>query len=320
MFPMSCQYASELPKAAIEKAEVLEEVSGFDFGAMLAEEVFFKYNMLNIVFSDLKGVGHSFYCDNIKIRITPACFAVYNTDYYNPGTIGRIWEVKNSRVIAELNKAVEEYTEPGDQMRDLMQGLDKGGERHPGVKHYILPLQNYLIEIIAAEGDLKEVERTPFEDLSYRPKEKREIRWKERNFVPRSGWRYLTEAVKAKASDFKLHSTPLENFAYNRSGLEIYVDDRSEQRYKISFDKCLKVDIMDTDVASVMTNYYQVAGYTLIEVENSKLIDELKSQTTEPSMLAQLERSKHYVLPMRDNLVEVVAEDIAIEKAPNRDL
>lgn len=321
MISMSYQHDKDLSKTMSEREETLEKVSDTDFGIMSAEEVFFQGNTFGIIFDDLRGVSHNFSCNNIKLRITPACLAARNTNYYNPKTIGHIWEVKNSRLVAKLLKVAEECTYPGDQMRDLMEGLDKGGQKHPGVRHYILPLKDHLIEIIASDVGLNELERPPYKDLSYKPKDPRDLHWRERYVVIPEDLRGMSpskiEGLATKVSDFRFNSTPLERFRYNNSGLEVYADDRSGETYKISFNKCLKVDVMDADVASVMVNeYYRAGGYTLIEVEGSKLIEELKKDTADPSLIAQLERSKHFVLPMRDNLVEVVAEDISIEKVP----
>lgn len=221
-----------------------------------------------------------------------------------------------------MMQIAEKCENPADDMHRLMEGFNKMGEKHPAAKHYILSLKDHLIEIIASDIDFKEIKRPPFEDLSYKPKDKKQIDWKDHSNWPRDDFKnfspYKTEGLKSKVSNFKFNSAPVENFAYNKSGLEIFIDDKNEQRYKFSFNKCLKVDIMDTDVACLMANeYYQAAGYTLIQIKNSKLIEDLKKKATDPDLFKQRERSKHFVLPLRDNLIEIIAEDISIEKAPD---
>lgn len=293
-----------------------------NFGSMTSEEVFFYENGFNIDCTDTKGIGHSILFSNIKFKITPSSIAKRNSDYYNYKTIGHIWEVKNSKLIKNMMQIAEKCENPGDDMHRLMEGFNKMGEKHPAAKHYILPLKDHLIEIIASDIDFKEIKRPPFEDLSYKPKDKKQIDWKDHSNWPRDDFKnfspYKTEGLKSKVSNFKFNSAPIENFAYNKSGLEIFIDDKNEQRYKFSFNKCLKVDIMDTDVACLMANeYYQAAGYTLIQIKNSKLIEDLKKKATDPDLFKQLECSKHFVLPLRDNLIEIIAEDISIERAPD---
>lgn len=313
------QYEINLDQNQEEKLQIFRP--DLNFGSTSSEEVFFYENEFNIDCTDTKGIGHSILFSNIKFRIIPSSIAKKNSNYYNSKTIGHIWEVKNSKLIKNMMQIAAQCERPDGDMHRLMEGFNKIGEKHPAAKHYILPLKDHLIEIIASDIDLKEIKRPPFEELSYKPKDKNEIDWKDHHNWPRDKFKsfspYSEEGLKSKVSDFKFNSSPIENLAYNKSGLEIYIDDKNEQRYKFSFNKCLKVDIMDTDVAYLMTNeYYQAAGYTLIQIKNSKIIEDLKKQITDPDLLKQLERSKHFVLPLRDNLIEIVAEDISIEKAP----
>ena len=155
MISVSYQHDKDLSKTMLEMEEKLEEVPNANLGAMLKEEVFFSDNIFDIIFNDSNGINYDFSCNNIKLRITPSCLAINNTDYYNAKTMGRIWEVKNSKLIAEMNRALENSHVPGYQMHDLMNGSDKSGQHNPGVKHYILPLEDHLIEIIASNVGLE---------------------------------------------------------------------------------------------------------------------------------------------------------------------
>lgn len=320
MFTTVCHQSQDVNLEQNQKEELEIVRPDLTFGSSASEEVFFYDNGFDIACTDTKGMGYSIYFSNIKFKITPADFAKNNTYYYNSKTIGHIWEVKNSNLIKKMTQIAEKCERPGGDMHRLMEGFNKMGEKHLAAKHYILPLKDSLIEIIASDMDFTQIERYPFENLSYNPKNKKEIKWKEYYSWPHDTFKsfspYASKGLKSRVSDFKFHSSPLENFAYNKSGLEIYIDDINEKRHKMSFSKCLKIDIMDADVACFMANeYYHVAGYTLIEIKDSKLIEDLKKQTTDINLIKQLERSKHFVLPLRDNLIEIVAEDIALEKA-----
>lgn len=273
-----------------------------NFGSMTADEVLVSSALLNINLNDTKNLCHKLKCCYSKFRVVPECVAKQNSNYYSPEKLGYIWEVKNSKLIKKikLKEIEEEWVIPNIE----------------NVKHFILPLKDKLIEIVTSDlGSIRKTDKTQIKDLSYRKSEKaKKLSWIDYEVPFSNGFHKLL-------SNFEFNSTPLEQLTYNKSGLEICLDDRQGQRHRITFDKCLNIDVTEYELASlIIPSEYcgrNAVGYFLDQIRNSKLIEKLKKQTNGPKMLEQLNHAKHFILTLRDSIIQVVAEDISIERAPD---
>ena len=55
-------------------------------------------------------------------------------------------------------------------------------------------------------------------------------------------------------------------------------------------------------------------GYFLDQISKSEMIENLKRKISNPAILKQLDHSKHFILHLRDNTIQVIAEDISVER------
>jgi len=124
--------------------------------------------------------------------------------------------------------------------------------------------------------------------------------------------------TKVINKDFEIHTTPLEKISMNANSVEIFLDDVKEIRYKISARPYQAVKIITIDCTSSV-DYYNDYCYRdgrfrrhILEIESSSFINDLKEKTSDSVFL---EKSRHFVLPLQENIVELVAYDITVEKA-----
>ena len=116
--------------------------------------------------------------------------------------------------------------------------------------------------------------------------------------------------------DFEIHTTPLEKILIEPSSIKVFLDDISEQRYKITFSPFQAVNITAIDCTSALDFYndysFRDGRYHrhILVMEDSDFIKSLDESTTNRNLL---KLSKHFVLPLQEIIIEVVAYDIRIE-------
>ena len=95
----------------------------------------------------------------------------------------------------------------------------------------------------------------------------------------------------------------------------LYLYDKDGIRHKVTFRNCKKIEFTNVDCDRCLTNYYGFETYRhILEDEKSAIIQKLKEYVKSPSELEKLQHIKHFVLPLQDNLIELVVEDISIEE------
>ena len=116
--------------------------------------------------------------------------------------------------------------------------------------------------------------------------------------------------------EIEIHTTPLEELFIDSNSITIFFDDINENRYKMIAEPYQAINITTIDCAS--SEYYNfcyrdgIFHRNILQVENSELLCSLIKRANEKQFLMN---SKHYVLPLQDNLIEFLAYDIKIEKA-----
>ena len=116
--------------------------------------------------------------------------------------------------------------------------------------------------------------------------------------------------------EIEIHTTPLEELFIDSNSITIFFNDINENRYKMIAEPYQAINITTIDCAS--SEYYNfcyrdgIFHRNILQVENSELLCSLIKRANEKQFLMN---SKHYVLPLQDNLIEFLAYDIKIEKA-----
>jgi len=123
--------------------------------------------------------------------------------------------------------------------------------------------------------------------------------------------------TKIVIKDFEIHTTPLEKMSISANSIEIFLDDIKENRIKITAKPYQAIRITTIDCVSSLeykNDYCYRDGRFhrhILEIEDSSLINELKGKASDSSFLAI---ARHFVLPLQENIVEIVAYDIKLEE------
>jgi len=118
---------------------------------------------------------------------------------------------------------------------------------------------------------------------------------------------------------FIINNVPLDEMRITSNSLIINFDDINEKRCEIIFKpyQALKVttaDCFDKDILLINGNL-ETGRYQqhILEVENSEWIEELKNILLETDPNANfLEKARHFILDMGDNIIEIIATNIKI--------
>jgi len=117
-------------------------------------------------------------------------------------------------------------------------------------------------------------------------------------------------------ADFEIHTTPLEKISIDANSLEILLDDVYENRYKIFVSPYQSVKIITIDCVS-SADYFNEYCFRdgryhrhILQIENSGLIEELKKSGAPASFI---NNAKHFVLPLQEILIEVIAFELNVE-------
>jgi hypothetical protein len=124
--------------------------------------------------------------------------------------------------------------------------------------------------------------------------------------------------TKVIMQDFEVNTTPLEKISIDTNSIEILLDDIAENRYKISAKPYQAIRIMTIDCVSSVDYHndycFRDGRYHrhILLMENSDFLNVLKEKASEPNFL---EKAKHFVLPLQENIIEIIAYDVKVEKA-----
>ncbi|BCN29445.1 hypothetical protein [Anaeromicropila herbilytica] len=123
-------------------------------------------------------------------------------------------------------------------------------------------------------------------------------------------------AIKIYTEQVKIHETPLEKIFFDGTQITIEFDDEDEKRWCVMFSQIqeFKITTIDCfDVSKLLMDGMK-SSYILFE-DNSKWINNLNITLNKTDYHASFfDKSKHYIFPFQDNIVEVVSLNISIEK------
>ena len=132
---------------------------------------------------------------------------------------------------------------------------------------------------------------------------------------------------------FIIHTTPLERveFDNNKKYTYIYLDDVNEKRWCIKASVNVALKIVQFDCTSWNDtrdcppecfengdrSFFSKFERHILEVIDSEWVKELKETTlkTIDPALENLEKARHFILPLYDNVIEFIAWDIILEEA-----
>lgn len=125
--------------------------------------------------------------------------------------------------------------------------------------------------------------------------------------------------TKVYMKEFEIHTTPLEQIKMNPYSIEIDLDDIMEERYRIIVNPYVAFKIVTSDCVHYgeFSNDYVFRDGRLhrhiLEIEDSEWIQDLRTDITDAHS-SFLQNVRHYVLLLQDNVIEIVAESLSIEK------
>jgi len=123
--------------------------------------------------------------------------------------------------------------------------------------------------------------------------------------------------TKVLMQDFEMHTTPLEKISINSNYIEILLDDVAGNRYKISAKPYQAIKIVAIDCVSSVDYHndycFRDGRYHrhILQIENSDFLNTLRETASEHDFL---EKSRHFVLPLQDNIIELIAYELNVER------
>lgn len=113
----------------------------------------------------------------------------------------------------------------------------------------------------------------------------------------------------------KLNATPLALVVCSAPKIIVEVDDRSESRIKFIFEPYQAIKMVTVDCFSLSYGM-SIIPQTVMEIKNSVWIDELRKTLKLTDYEADfMDKSKHFLLPLQDDFLEVVAWNVKVESA-----
>lgn len=125
--------------------------------------------------------------------------------------------------------------------------------------------------------------------------------------------------VKVFLPDFEIHTTPLEEISMDPHTIDIVLDDINEQRFKITAKpyQAMRVTTIDCVSGKDYYNEFSFRGGRyhrhILQIEDSPIIKELRANLID-SGSTFLDDAKHYVLPLQDNFIDIVATGFTVKK------
>lgn len=112
----------------------------------------------------------------------------------------------------------------------------------------------------------------------------------------------------------KLHNTPLASIVCNAPEIFIEADDEKESRIRFVFTPYQAVKITTFDCFRLLDGR-PIIAQTVMEVQNSLWIDELCKNLKLTDCEARfMNKSKHFLLPLGEDFLEVLAWNIEVQK------
>ena len=104
-----------------------------------------------------------------------------------------------------------------------------------------------------------------------------------------------------------LNTAPLAEIRVKGWRISVFLDDSNGKRFEIAFDTYQAMRLITEDCYLVPEDV-SFSRRTIVEVLNSNWIDELKANLSSVDIDANfLDRSRHFILPLGDSFLEVVA-------------
>jgi len=125
--------------------------------------------------------------------------------------------------------------------------------------------------------------------------------------------------IKVLNKELEINTTPLENIILNPYLIDIEIDDIEEERYKIVIKPYIAFKVVTIDCVSSIDYYNEYCFRDgrfhrhILEIESSPWVYELRKVLTDKNSKI-LDEVKHYVLPLQDIIIEIIANDIVIRK------
>ncbi len=117
--------------------------------------------------------------------------------------------------------------------------------------------------------------------------------------------------------DFEIHTTPLEILSIDPYCVNIELDDVSEKRFTIKASPYQAVRIVTIDCLSSMEYFNEycfrdgIYHRHILEILESKWVEELRAGLADENAIF-LDNAKHFVLPLQDIVIELIAENITV--------
>ena len=113
----------------------------------------------------------------------------------------------------------------------------------------------------------------------------------------------------------KLHTTPLASISCIATKIIVAVDDENEARIKLAFQPYQAMKLVTADCFD-FPDGMSIIPQTIIEIRNSTWIDELRNSLWLTDHNADfMDKAKHYLLPLQDDFLEIVAWSVEVESA-----
>lgn len=130
--------------------------------------------------------------------------------------------------------------------------------------------------------------------------------------------------TKIIEKSFIINNVPLEKISIEQNAVTINFDDANEKRYKIMFKpyqaiKVTTADCFNKDILLTRENL-ESGRYQrhILEIENSEWIMQLKKTLKEnDEKAAFMEKARHFIIDLRDNIVEIVAYGFDLDQVKN---
>ena len=118
----------------------------------------------------------------------------------------------------------------------------------------------------------------------------------------------------------RLHEVPLPLICIKKASVIVQLDDETEKRLQLEFSPYQGVRITTADCFK-MPSGLPVIRRTIMEIQNSSWISELRDNLKNNDMTANfLDKSRHFLLPLGDDFLEVVAWDITSIQLQGREI
>ena len=130
--------------------------------------------------------------------------------------------------------------------------------------------------------------------------------------------------------DFQIHTVPMERLIYDNDNVNdryILLDDANEKRWKLKIKvfQALKITTIDCvcfelgdidEECFVPSESFPLFKRHILEVIDSEWIKELKKSLSKNDPNADfMDKARHFVLPLYDNHIEIIAWDIELTEA-----